>query len=157
MALSGYMSIPDIPGESQRAEHEGEIDIRDVRWQIEREVASFGRGRVRPRIDAAPLEVSKVYDASSPYLAQATAQGKSFDEVVISVRRDSGDAHLDYLVITMTNALISGYGMDADDLGVIHETVELSYEKITFKYTVQADDHSAGDEHEVEIDVQSAP
>ena len=39
---------------------------------------------------------------------------------------------------------------------VISETIEISYEKLNFKYVVQADDHSKGDEHEVEYDLVAA-
>jgi type VI secretion system secreted protein Hcp len=105
------------------------------------------------------LICDKRLDASSPYLALACVRGRSFDEVVLSVRRDSGDAHLDYLVITMENVLVAGYEMmnDADDVDqAVTEQVALSFDKVTYKYTVQADDHAAGDEHEVEFDVVSA-
>lgn len=94
-------------------------------------------------------------------------QGKSFDEVVVMVRKDSGDAHLDYLQITMTNAIISRYEMvngdlpggvkyseeEEEPLQMIQEKVGFDFEKITIKYIVQAEDHSAGDEHEVEYDI----
>lgn len=155
MPITGYLKIDDIAGESKAAEHEDEIDVFDLGWQIERDIGSrIGRGRVRSRVVASPLVVSKYYDASSPYLALAVAQGRSFKEAVLSVRKDSGDAHLDYLTITMQNVLISGYEMDGlEDMPVIAETVELSFEAATVKYVVQAEDHSAGDTHEVEIDL----
>jgi type VI secretion system secreted protein Hcp len=55
----------------------------------------------------------------------------------------------------MTNVIISSYEMlptDADGL-MIEENVSLSFEEIKILYTVQADDHSKGDEHEIEYDV----
>ena len=90
------------------------------------------------------------------------AKGKSFAEIVFTVRKDSGDAHLDYLIITLTNCIISGYKMSADrapkpnSSEMIAEEIEVSYEKLNFKYVVQADDHSKGDEHEVEYDLVAA-
>ncbi len=84
-------------------------------------------------------------------------QGKSFDEVVLTIRKDSGDAHLDYLHITMTNVIISQYEILGDGERMqgqtIMEDVGLSFENMKIKYTVQADDHSAGDEHEIEYDI----
>ena len=105
MPLTAYMKIPDIAGESQRADHEDEIDIHDVQWVIEQaSVAQVGRGRSQSRARVDALICAKYYDASSPYLALACMQAKSFDEIVLMVRKDSGEAHLDYLTITMTNA-----------------------------------------------------
>jgi len=118
------------------------------------ESASVGSGRPRQRAVVNPLVVRKMYDASSPYIALATMQGRSFDQAVITVRKDSGDAHLDYLEIVLENVLIAAYEMnDVADGEGIEEAVSLSFEKVNIKYTVQADDHSAGDEHEIEFDI----
>ena len=57
-------------------------------------------------------------------------------------------------MITLSNVIISNYDMGGDeDDHEIFDAVSLSFEKIEIKYTVQADDHSSGDEHEVEYDV----
>lgn len=155
--MTGYLKIEDIPGESRRAGHEGEIDIHDITWGIE-QAARVGRGgRARARGEVDDLVCSKHYDASSPYLALAAAQGKSFDEVVVHVRKDSGEAHLDYLTITMENVVVSGYellGTDPDGGSqLLREEVALRAARIAITYVVLEDDHSAGDEHEVEIDL----
>ncbi|MDO6584916.1 type VI secretion system tube protein Hcp [Salipiger sp. 1_MG-2023] len=165
MAFTGYLKIPDIDGESQRAEHEDEIDITDIMWSIEQAAtAQTGRGRARARADVSSLTCRKVYDASSPYIALAAMQAKSFKDVIVTVRRDSGEAHLDYLTITMTNTIISHYEIDGvgritDSERVEREGQELqerigfAFENIKVKYVVQEEDHSAGDEHEIEFDI----
>jgi type VI secretion system secreted protein Hcp len=156
MSLTGYLLVPDVAGESQRAEHEDEIDVHSIEWGITQGAAAqMGRGRSKARAEVKTLKLNKFYDASSPYLALACMQGKSFDEVVLSVRKDSGEAHLDYLIITMTNVIVSDYFIlptGPDELQ-IEEMVGLAFENVTVKYTVQADDHSAGDEHEIEYDI----
>ena len=165
MAFTGYLKIPDIGGESQRADHEGEIDITDIMWEIEQAAtAQIGRGRARSRAEVGSLYCNKVYDAASPYIALSAMQAKNFKDVVVTVRRDSGEAHLDYLTITMTNCIISKYeiggiGRITDAEGKEREGQELqehvgfAFENIKIKYVVQEDDHSAGDEHEVEFDI----
>ena len=158
MPLTAYLKIPDIPGESQRAGHEDEIDIHDIQWAIEQTgSAAVGRGRRRARTDISPLRVRKYYDAASPYLALAVETGQAFDEVVVSVRRDSGEAHLDYLVITMENVIVSSYGFGTDhedDLGGrLTESVALEFEHVRLAYTRQAENGSAGDTHEVSLPV----
>lgn len=158
MPLAAYLKIGDIQGESQRAEHEEEIDIHDMRWNIEQgSAAQVGKGRSRARAQVSALELSKFVDASSVYLALACMQGKSFPDMTLAVRKDSGDAHLDYLVITMENVTISKYevlGVGEQEEGqMIEEALGLVFENVTYKYTVQEDDHSAGGEHEVTYDI----
>ena len=100
--------------------------------------------------------VGKRYDASSCYIALACLQGRAFREAIISFRKDSGEAHLDYLVITLTNVTISSYDLaDDEDGSGIEDQLALSFEKINIRYTVQNDDGSAGGEHEIEYDVSA--
>ena len=161
MAFSGYIKIPDIDGESKQAEHEGEIDCWGVSWgAAQSSSAAVGSGRTRGRSVVQDFNFSKWYDAASPYLALACMQGKSFDEIIFMVRKDSGDAHLDYLQVTLTNCVVTSYqmsgsGPNVGDNDMIAENVTISAEKIKVLYVVQADDHSAGDEHEIEYDVVS--
>lgn len=157
MALSGTMLIPDIAGESRRAEHEDEIDIMSIDWNMSQASnMQQGSGRTSSRATVNPVGITKIYDASSPYLALACMQGKAFDEIVISFRQDSGEAHLDYLKITLMNVVISSYSLNGSAMGEeISDSISLSFEKVKKIYTVQADDHSSGDEHEIEYDVSA--
>jgi len=157
MPLTGYLKISDIPGESQRSEHEDEIDIHDIQWLIEQAaVAQVGRGRSQARADVGSLTFRKFYDASSPYLSLACMRAKSFDEIVVCVRKDSGEAHLDYLTITMTNVIVSKYqiiGTGEGDGQMIEEECAFACESIKILYIVQEDDHSAGSEHEIDYNI----
>lgn len=158
MPLAAYLKIGDIAGESQRVDHEDEIDIHDIMWSIDRKSTSqVGRGRRRARAKIRPLLLRKFTDAASAYLLLACMQGKAFPEMILSVRKDSGEAHLDYLVITMENVTISKFetlGVGEDDEGqTIEEIIGLVFENVTYKYTVQSDDHSAGGEHEITYDI----
>lgn len=158
MAISGYVKIEDIKGESKRADHEEEIDVHSITCSaLQQSSANLGSGRARGRAQISDVTVRKFTDAASPYLFLAVLQAKSIPEIVITVRKDSGDAHLDYLKVTLSNAAVSGFRMlpteAADPEQMIEEEVSFTAEKINMVYTVQADDHSAGDEHEVEYDV----
>lgn len=162
MAFTGYLKIEGIDGESKRADHEKEIDCFGVQFEAKQmSSASVGSGRTRGRATLSDFTFNKWLDAASPYLMLACAKGKSFKEIVFTARKDSGDAHLDYLIITLENCIISSYNMaqnapEETSNELVSETVGVSYEKVTFKYVLQADDHSAGDEHEVEYDLVAA-
>ncbi|MEM9578654.1 MAG: type VI secretion system tube protein Hcp [Pseudomonadota bacterium] len=156
MPITGFLRIEDIPGESQRADHEDEIDVHDIRWGIERSMpASIGRGRVRSRAKVKPLVVQKYYDAASPYLARTASQGRSFAEATLTLRKDSGESHLDYLTITLENVVISSYEVasNRDDMAdlLLEEEIAMDFERATLRYKTMNADGSVGTLHEVEI------
>ncbi len=156
MPITGFLDVPDIKGESKVRGHKDEIDIQGLRWGVtSRSPGASGRRRVRASVH--DLTVLKSYDRASPLLTLATLRGQAFDEIVLTVRKDGGDAHLDYLKVTMTNCILTDYQMENggtdDPLTVISEAVDIEFETIRILYVQQADDHSAGDAQEVEFDV----
>ena len=153
--LTGYLKIPGIPGESRRADHEGEIDIHAVQF-VNHANVSRTSGRSSGAVDASPILIGKMLDSSTPYLMQANFESRRFNEVVISLRKDSGDAHLDYLTITLENVRISSFEANyGDENGFDSEIVALHYESIKVIYVEQEDDHSRGDEHEMEYSLRT--
>jgi len=158
MPLTGYLEISEIPGESMRAEHKEHIDVHGVHWRIaQKSGTSMGSGLTQARAEIDSLSVYKWYDAASPYLALASMNGTSFAEMIFYARKDSGETHLDYLTITMTNCIISGYEMENDgtdaDVQMIGEKVSFAFEQVKIMYVVQAEDGSAGSEHEIDYDI----
>ena len=54
----------------------------------------------------------------------------------------------------MTNVRVSSYAVASKDGEQVPvEEVGFTFETIRCKYVEQADDHSAGDEHEIEYDI----
>ncbi|ACV25815.1 Hcp family type VI secretion system effector [Kangiella koreensis] len=136
-ASTAYLKIGDIKGESQRVDHEDEIDI--ISW-------SWGAESNRKAACIEDIKLVKYVDRSSPLLLLGQANQARYPTAVLSVRKDSGEAHLDYLVITMTNVQISRFDASgtAGD-GIPTEAVSLTFDNLEYQYTVQADDHSAGE------------
>ncbi|WP_375229019.1 Hcp family type VI secretion system effector [Roseobacter sp. S98] len=156
MPLTGYLKIEEIPGESQRAEHEDEIDVWGIQFDVRQMAASpVGRGRARARADIDPLVVHKAVDAASPYLAEAVWKGKRFAEMTLAVRKDSGEAHLDYLVITMENVVITACGFGNEQAegtdSTLYERIELEFEKVKIQYSKLNDTGDGTEEHEVHL------
>ena len=54
--------------------------------------------------------------------------------------------------VTISKYEIAGVG-DQEEGQMIEEALGLVFENVTFKYTVQEDDHSAGGEHEITYDI----
>ena len=74
-ALTGYLKIDNIPGESQRADHEREIDVLRLEWKIETDESSTTGVRNRWRAKVTPLKICKCVDKATPALALATLSG----------------------------------------------------------------------------------
>ena len=141
--VSFFMKVPGIPGESKAVDHEDEIVVHGISW------GASQNGRLTCLQD---MEVSKAIDLSTPLLFLAQSTARSFDEIVIMVRKDSGEAHLDYLTITLSNAMINAIvtgGDRGDDL--LAEKVTLGFDKVVIKYVAQEDDGTPGDEVSAEI------
>lgn len=154
--MVGYLKLtPELTGESRRAEHVGEIDLVAMDWDMSQaDNMQIGSGLVTSRADIEPITLRKVYDASSPYLALACMQGRAFDEAQICFRKDSGETHLDYLVITLKPVAIASYQVESlDGEDKLTEVVKLAFEHCKVCYTMQDDSHSPGDKHEVEYDI----
>lgn len=160
MSLAGYLKIDDIPGESRRVGHIDEIDVKGAHWKIaQASSAAGGSGRTQARAQVHTLTCIKETDAASPYLALACFKGKSIPEAVLMLRKDSGEEHLDYLQITMTRCIVTSFemlndGTDEND-NVVTEKLGLSFEEVDILYTVQADDHSAGAEHQTQFNIEA--
>ena len=154
MALTGYLKLPDVPGESRHVDHEGEIDILSISWGASSPPHQNGGGRTRALPQVGPVTIGKRFDASSTYLALASLQGKRFAEAVIAFRKNTGDAQLDYLRITLSNVLVASYSMSGStDGGEVRDEAQISFEQIRMVYIAEGDDHSAGNEHEIEFDI----
>jgi type VI secretion system secreted protein Hcp len=143
MAVDGFLTVPDIPGESQRRGHEDEIEVHGVSFAMATSGASGGGPR-RGRTQLGPLTIAKDYDKSSPYLAKAFYDNERWDEVVLSVVRVADGDTRDYLVVRLVDASVMSYSFaDADDADRLEERLTLSYRTIRFTYD--------GD-HEVELE-----
>ena len=157
MASNGYLKIDDIKGESQRTDHEEEIIIASFSFGASRSTFRNSGGQREPGLpDLQAVSISKDYDASSPYLALACLNGKNLGEVVLTLRKDQGDAHSDFLTVTMSNTMVESYSTSGAVGANPMDTFSLSFDKIKVKYLQDTDDLTAGNEHEVEYDVLKA-
>lgn len=111
-ALTGYLKIPDIPGESQASGHEGEIDISSISWAFTRpedgtEASKGGLADGRGPVKFGDLVLVKQIDKSTPKLMAAAISGDALPDLVITLVKDSGDTHLEYLKITLTKPSVA--------------------------------------------------
>lgn len=143
MAIDGFLTFPDIVGESQRRGHEDEIEVHDIAFAMAAPQSASGarRGRVVLR----PLTVRKFYDRASPYLKTLLQDGRHADRVSLAVTRTREGSTRDYLVITLREVSLVSYELSTTEDGRLEELLTLAYRRITFTYEGQ---------HEVELETQ---
>ena len=102
-----------------------------------------GRGGGAGKVSVQDVSVTKFIDKSSAPLMQKCCSGSHIKEAVLTVRKAGGDEPLEYLVITMTDVLVSNIstgGSGGEDR--LTENVTLNFAKFKVAYTPQKPDGS---------------
>lgn len=156
MPLTGFQDLPDRTEERKLRGPEVEIDIHGLGLRnASRAPGVSGRRRVRASVH--DLMVLKSCHGSSPLLTLATLRGQHFDEIVLTMRKDSGKASLDILNVTLTNCILTDHRAEndgADDrLTEMFGAVDIEFEQIGILCPARGDDHSARGGDEVRVDI----
>lgn len=131
------LKIDGIPGDSEVSGHVGEIDVESVSFGVSQTGVreAGGKGSAR-RSSLSPITITKLIDASSPKLFLACATGSHISKAVLTFRQvaQAGTPAFEYLTITLTDVLISGYSVGSGG-DIPSESVSISYTKIEYRYT----------------------
>lgn len=155
MALDQFLKIEgEIEGESKDKDHKKDIDILAWSWGMSN-AGSFhvGGGGGSGKANFQDLSLTKWVDVASPVLELYCANGDHFEEATLFVRK-AGKKPLEYLIIKMTNVLVTSVstgGSGGEDR--LTENVTLNFEKVEVKYTPQKDDGSGGTPKEFKWDI----
>jgi type VI secretion system secreted protein Hcp len=139
MAQDIFLKIAGIEGESADDKHKNEIDVLAYSWIMEQQsTMSAGGGGGSGKATVHDLEFTHFYDKASVNLAKYCLTGKHIAECKLTVRK-AGGSPLEYLVVTMTDAIVTyvGQSADAKDEVKVKETVRLSFAKVKLEYKVQ--------------------
>jgi type VI secretion system secreted protein Hcp len=142
-AVDLFLKIDGIQGESKDAKHANEIDVDAFSWG-ETNVVSHagGGGGGAGKVAMQDFHFTKRLDKASPVLFLACASGKHFPKAVLSARK-AGQGQQDYLVITLSDVVVSGYqvgGAESGEAGV--DQTSLAFSRIVFEYRPQKPDGS---------------
>lgn len=156
MAAGIFINLGNgIKGESEQEEHVDEISASSIQWGVGRGVSSYTSGnRETSSPSFSEMVFTKTFDISSNDIAKAAAMGISLSEVVVTLRKDTGEGGIDYLVYTLTDCLISGYSVSSGGTTPM-ESVSLNYVKIKSVYKKLATDHSDAGENDFEYDLRA--
>lgn len=139
-AVDTFIKIDGIDGESTDKANKGASDV--LGWTFG--VTGNGAGK-KGCIQG--IEFIKSIDSASPKMIINAATGTAAPRAVLKVRKagQSGQVNGDYLVITMSNVLISSYRVTSNDgQGGLTENVQLSFDVMDGVYRKQNEDGSMG-------------
>jgi type VI secretion system secreted protein Hcp len=141
MAVDAFLKLTDIKGESVVKGHEEEIDILSWSWSMSQQgTAHTGSGGGAGKVQVSDLVISKMTDAASPNVVKAICTGKHISEAVLTLRK-AGETPLDYMVITLTDVLITSYSVGGGG-DIPTESIGLTF--ASFKESYQPQDKTGG-------------
>ena len=137
-----FAKIGDIKGDSRDRRHAEEIDVLSWSWGLSQASAPIGAGGTAPgRASFRDFTFIHQFDKASPVLMRTCATGQHVRDATITVRK-AGQGQQEYLVIKMTDVVITGVTPTAAGDGAPAETVSLQCGRVDVEYRPQRADGS---------------
>jgi type VI secretion system secreted protein Hcp len=157
MALVDYfLKIDGIDGESQDKTHKAEIQLQSFSWG-ETNAGTFaaggggGAGKVHMQDFNFVMNINK----ASPKIFLACANGEHIKKATLTARK-AGKDQQDYLKVTFTDLLISGFqtsgSSDANHLPL--DQVSFNFSKVEVEYKEQKADGTLGGAIKAQYDLK---
>jgi len=143
MAVSIFAKIGTIKGESQDTKHKDEIEALSWSWGVSQSstMAHGGAGGAG-KASFQDLNFTHHVDKASPLLMKVCATGEHIKEATITLRK-AGKAQQEYLVIKMTDVLVTSVSTSVSAEGdATSEGVALAFAKVDLEYRPQKPDGS---------------
>jgi type VI secretion system secreted protein Hcp len=145
-AVDYFLKIDGIPGESKDSRHAGEIDVLSFSWGVAQTgTSSAGGGGGAGKAVFQDISFTTAMNKASPKLFQACASGEHIKEAVLTaVKTDKKDKQ-EYMIIKMTDVLVSSYQTGGSSGQVPVDQFSLNYAKIEIEYRPINPDGSLGE------------
>jgi type VI secretion system secreted protein Hcp len=141
-AVAYFLKIDGIQGDSTDAKHPGEIVLESFSWGEANVVSGGGAGGGGAgKVQVEDLHVTTKMSKASPLLFLACASGQHFKQAVLTSRR-AGKTPQDFLVITLTDILVSSYHTGGNTDLAPTDQVSFNFAKIQFQFRPQKADGS---------------
>jgi type VI secretion system secreted protein Hcp len=131
-----FVKIDGISGESRDMAHRGEIEVSSWRWKMSQPsgmLSGAGGGAAKATIN--DLEFVHQIDRASPNLMRYCLTGRHIPKVVLTMRK-AGGIPIDFLIITMSNVVITHVEPIVVGEGY-YEHVKLSFSRVQQEYSLQ--------------------
>ena len=142
MAVSIFARIGTIQGESQDDKHKDEIEVLSWSWGVSQTgTTNSGGGGGKGKASFHDFNFTHHVDKASPVLMKACATGEHIKDATITVRK-AGEDEQEYLVIQMTDVLVTSVSTSGSEGDTPMEAVALAFAKVDLEYTPQKSDGS---------------
>lgn len=145
MAVDMFLKLGDIKGESTDAKHPNEIDVLAWSWGMSQSgTMHAGTGGGGGKVNIQDLSVTKYVDLASTNLMTACSKGTQYKEAILTVRKAGGDTPLEYIILTMTDVIITSVstgGSGGEDR--LTENASLNFAAVKVDYQQQGPDGKA--------------
>ena len=139
-----FARIGTIKGDSRDVRHKDEIEVVAWSWGMAQSgtTGHAGGGGGAGKASFQDFSFTHHLDRASPLLMRACATGEHVKEATITVRKPGQDPQ-DYLVITMTDVLVTSVATSAHVEGEGNvEAIALAFAKVDLEYKPQKPDGS---------------
>ena len=130
-----------IKGESQDAQHKGEIEVLSWSWGMQGK-ASLGGGAATGKAAMHDLKITTRVDSASTALMLALRTNEPIQKAVLTLRK-AGKAQLEYMKVTIEQGRVMSLTIDGGDntgTAEVLERVTFSFNKIEVEYVPQGKD-----------------
>lgn len=136
---SAFIKIAGIDGESQDIAHKNEIDVLSWSWgETNAGTHGSGGGGGAGKVAIQDFHFTASYSKASPKLFLACASGQHLASAVLTLHRSDGEgSSFPYLVVTLSDVLVTSYQTGGHGSDVPTDQVSLNFATIKFEYTEQ--------------------
>jgi type VI secretion system secreted protein Hcp len=130
-----------IKGESQDAQHKGEIDVLSWSWGMQGK-PTLGGGTASGKATINDLRIVKRVDSASTALMLALRTNEPIQKAVLTLRK-AGKSQVEYFKITIEQGRVTSLTLDGGDPSGSPDVVEkvgFSFNKIEVEYVPQGND-----------------
>lgn len=142
MAAGIFAKLGDIKGESLDSKHKDEVEVLSWSWGVSNAGtfrAGSGAGTGKATFD--DFNFTHFIDKASPLLLKACASGQHLKEAIITVRK-AGKSSQEYLIIKMSDVIITSVAPSGAADAATAEHVALRFAKVDLEYKPQKADGS---------------
>ena len=142
MAADIFAKLGDIKGESLDSKHKDEVEVLSWSWGVSQGGSmQSGGGGGAGKANFNDFHFTHHVDKASPVLLKACATGEHIKEATITVRK-AGKGQQEFLVIKMSDVVITSVSESDASGGDQSETVTLAFAKVDVEYRPQKADGS---------------
>ncbi len=153
-----YMQYAGVNGDVTEQSHKNWIELKSFRWGVGRSL-STKVGSAADRESSAPsvseIVVTKDNDVASGNLMQEALGGHGKTVQIDFVRTDKGQLD-NYLTLSLTDTIISGYSHSAQGTDRPTESLSLNFVKVEFKTQQMTPEGTTGQPSSVIYDLSTA-